>query len=78
MHRLICSAYILQKIPAGKWLSCNVVLWGLVTACTASAKSFQGLIACRILLGVFEVRWLPIISPSLLNNCRLRSHLVLS
>lgn len=53
------TAYILQKVPPGKWLGMNVILWGIVTACTASVKSYHGLLASRILLGIFEAALAP-------------------
>jgi MFS family permease len=53
--------YILQKIPAGKWLSFNVAAWGIATACTAAAHSYHTLLVARIFLGIFEAA----IAPSL-------------
>lgn len=46
--------YILNKVPAGKYLGINVVLWGIATACTAAAKDYHTLLAARIFLGIFE------------------------
>ena len=48
------TPYILNKVPAGKWLGANVVLWGIATACTAAAKHYPSLLAARIFLGAFE------------------------
>lgn len=48
------TPFILNKIPAGKWLGANVVLWGIATACTAAAKDYPSLLAARIFLGIFE------------------------
>ncbi|KAJ7486956.1 major facilitator superfamily domain-containing protein [Mycena latifolia] len=48
------TAYIVQKVPPGRWLGINIILWGLVTACSAGVQSYNGLLACRILLGIFE------------------------
>lgn len=53
------EAYILQKVPPGKWLGTNVILWGIVTASTASLRSYRGLLANRILVGVFEASTAP-------------------
>jgi MFS family permease len=53
------EGYILQKVLPGKWLGVNVILWGLVTASTAAVKNYHGLLACRILLGVFEAAMAP-------------------
>ncbi|KAI9681266.1 MAG: hypothetical protein M1817_002548 [Caeruleum heppii] len=56
------NAFILQRVPAGKWLGANVVLWGIATACTAAARNYGGLLAARIFLGIFEAS----IAPSLM------------
>lgn len=55
----IPNALALQKIPAGKWLGANVVLWGIATACTAAADNYAGLLAARIFLGIFEAAIAP-------------------
>ena len=57
-----CPAIVLQRVPVAKWLGANVVLWGIATACTAAAKSYHGLLAARIFLGIFEAA----IAPSLM------------
>ena len=54
-------AYFLQKIPVAKWLALNVSLWGVVTACTAAASDYRGLLIARIFLGILEAA----IAPSL-------------
>lgn len=48
------TPFIVNKIPAGKWLAANVVLWAIVTACTAAAKDYDSLLAARIFLGALE------------------------
>ena len=53
------EAYILQKVPTGKWLGMNVILWGLAVTCTAAVNNYAGLLACRILVGVFEASMPP-------------------
>ncbi|KIM92205.1 hypothetical protein PILCRDRAFT_299 [Piloderma croceum F 1598] len=55
----IPTGYILQKVPPGKWLGMNVILWGMTVGCTAVVKNYHGLLACRILLGVFEAAMPP-------------------
>ncbi|RPA93284.1 MFS general substrate transporter [Choiromyces venosus 120613-1] len=57
----IPTGYLLQKIPAGKYLGANVILWGIATGCTAAANNFTSLVAARVFLGVFEAA----IAPSL-------------
>ncbi|KAL4910495.1 hypothetical protein BDW74DRAFT_171960 [Aspergillus multicolor] len=47
-------AYILVKIRLGKFLAVMVFFWGILLACMTPARSFGGLLACRIFLGVFE------------------------
>lgn len=49
-------------MPPAKWLSLNVVLWGISTACTAAATSYRTLLVARIFLGIFEAA----IAPSLM------------
>ncbi|KAI9670080.1 MAG: hypothetical protein M1829_004807 [Trizodia sp. TS-e1964] len=56
------TGFLLQKVPAAKWLGANVVLWGIATACTAAATNYNSLLAARIFLGVFEAA----IAPSLI------------
>ena len=58
----IPNGLILNKVPAGKWLGGNVVLWGVATACTAAATNYGSLLAARIFLGIFEAA----IAPSLM------------
>jgi len=36
------------------WVMFNFTAWSIVTACTAIAHNFTGLLICRILLGMFE------------------------
>ncbi|CUS12329.1 unnamed protein product [Tuber aestivum] len=51
--------YILQKMPAGKYLGVNVILWGIATACTAAADDFTSLVVARVFLGIFEAAIAP-------------------
>ncbi|KAJ7704498.1 putative MFS transporter [Mycena rosella] len=48
------TGYIVQKVRPGKWLGMNIILWGVVTACTAAVTNYRGLLVCRILLGILE------------------------
>lgn len=59
---LTITGYILNKVPAGKWLGANVLLWGIATACTAAANDYKSLVAVRVFLGIFEAA----IAPSLM------------
>ncbi|PLB46868.1 MFS transporter [Aspergillus steynii IBT 23096] len=47
-------AYILVKVPLGKFLACTTFLWGIALTCMTPANTFGGLLACRLLLGLFE------------------------
>ncbi|KAJ7594767.1 major facilitator superfamily domain-containing protein [Mycena floridula] len=53
------SSYMLVKFPVAKWLFINVFLWGLVVACAGGATNFQGLLASRFFLGIFEATVAP-------------------
>lgn len=46
--------YIIQRVPVAKYLSINIVLWGMVLACHSAARNFVGFLFLRILLGLFE------------------------
>jgi MFS family permease len=46
--------YIIQRVPIAKWLSGNIILWGVTLALQAAMKNFEGLITLRAFLGVFE------------------------
>lgn len=45
---------LLQRLPLGKYLAANIILWGLVLACFAAARSFSGAVALRFFLGLLE------------------------
>ncbi|KAJ5084462.1 hypothetical protein NUU61_009041 [Penicillium alfredii] len=47
-------AYILVKMPLGKFLAVSTLLWGITLSCMTAANSFAGLMVCRLLLGAFE------------------------
>ncbi|KAL4922604.1 major facilitator superfamily domain-containing protein [Aspergillus aurantiobrunneus] len=47
-------AYVLVKIRLGKFLAVMVFFWGISLACMTPARTFGGLLACRIFLGIFE------------------------
>jgi MFS family permease len=46
--------YIIQRVPIAKWLSGNIILWGVALSLQAAMKNFEGLIALRAFLGLFE------------------------
>ncbi|PWY76450.1 MFS transporter [Aspergillus sclerotioniger CBS 115572] len=47
-------AYILVKVPLGKFLACTTLCWGIALTCMTPANSFAGLLVCRMFLGLFE------------------------
>ncbi|KAG8748239.1 hypothetical protein FRC10_007628 [Ceratobasidium sp. 414] len=44
----------LQRFPVGKWMSANIMCWAIALIMHAACKSFGGLLACRIILGICE------------------------
>ncbi|KAJ9136530.1 Thiamine pathway transporter THI73 [Coniochaeta hoffmannii] len=58
----IPNIYLLQAVPAAKWLGLNVILWGTAAACGAAATNYQTLLVSRVFLGIFEAT----IGPSLM------------
>ncbi|KAK5655800.1 hypothetical protein OQA88_5338 [Cercophora sp. LCS_1] len=48
------SNLLLKKLKAGIYLPSLITAWGLVCTCIGFTKSFAGLVACRVLLGLFE------------------------
>ncbi|KAF7293058.1 MFS domain-containing protein [Mycena indigotica] len=53
------TGYIVQKVPPGKWLGLNIILWGVVTASTAAVHNFHGLVATRVVIGILEAATTP-------------------
>ncbi|KAJ7507107.1 major facilitator superfamily domain-containing protein [Mycena galericulata] len=53
------TGYIVQKVRPGKWLGVNIILWGVVTACTAAVKNYHGLVATRVMVGILEAATAP-------------------
>jgi hypothetical protein len=47
-------AYILVKVPLGKFLAATTLLWGISLTCMTAANTFPGLLVCRMFLGLFE------------------------
>ncbi|KAJ7030617.1 major facilitator superfamily domain-containing protein [Mycena alexandri] len=53
------TGYIIQKVRPGKWLGFNIILWGVVTACTAAVTNYHGLVATRVMIGILEAATAP-------------------
>lgn len=51
--------YIIQRVPMAKWLSLNIILWGITLALHAATKQFVGLVVLRGFLGGFEAACQP-------------------
>ncbi|KAF7310273.1 MFS domain-containing protein [Mycena indigotica] len=48
------SNLILKKVGPHRLLPTMLTLWGVVTACQGTLKSYSGLLACRFFLGLLE------------------------
>ncbi|KAL3448371.1 major facilitator superfamily domain-containing protein [Aspergillus insuetus] len=53
------SNIILKKVRPSIWLSFLIIAWGTVMTCMGVVKNFQGLVACRVILGIFEAGFFP-------------------
>jgi MFS family permease len=54
---LVCaypSNVVLQKLPIGKFVAGNLMLWGAILMLTCVAKNFAGIMALRFVLGGAE------------------------
>ncbi|KAL0936815.1 allantoate permease [Colletotrichum truncatum] len=52
-------AWLLVKLPIGKFTSCMVAFWGVTLSCMAAAHNFGGLLTARFFLGAFEASVAP-------------------
>lgn len=55
----VLSNYVLKLVKPHIWLSCMILLFGVVTICMAYSRNFGGLIVCRLFLGIFEAGSFP-------------------
>ncbi|PBK69556.1 MFS general substrate transporter [Armillaria solidipes] len=53
------TTYLIQRLPVGKYVSINTIIWGTLVALTAACKNFGGLVTVRFLLGVAEAAITP-------------------
>ncbi|OJD09418.1 hypothetical protein ACJ73_10334, partial [Blastomyces percursus] len=60
---ILFVGYVLMQIPSNMlitrvrpsiYMSSWMVIWSIVSACTALVKSYEGMVVCRFLLGVTE------------------------
>ncbi|KAJ9645603.1 hypothetical protein H2204_001184 [Knufia peltigerae] len=45
---------LMQRLPLMKYVSCTVIIWGIVLCCHAGTTSFATLMVARFFLGAFE------------------------
>ncbi|KAI1337568.1 major facilitator superfamily domain-containing protein [Xylariaceae sp. FL0016] len=50
----ICSNLIMQRLPPGKYLAGNIMMWGILLMIQAAVKNFGSLLALRVLSGAAE------------------------
>jgi hypothetical protein len=64
---LMTSPYVIFEFPSNiamkyftpsRWIARIMVSWGIVTCCTAAVTTYEGLIVCRIFLGIAEAGFL--------------------
>lgn len=63
----IPSNIVLKKVRPSIWLSCLILAWGVCMTCMGVVKNFDGLVACRVILGVFEVAIISATCPTSIN-----------
>ncbi|ELQ38358.1 inner membrane transport protein yfaV [Pyricularia oryzae] len=55
----IPSNIILKKVRPSIWLSLLIMAWGITMTCMGFVKNFDGLVATRVVLGIFEAGFFP-------------------
>ncbi|KAL9092398.1 MAG: hypothetical protein Q9159_000906 [Coniocarpon cinnabarinum] len=50
---------LMQRLPLAKYLGVTIILWGIVLACMAALRNYQGAIAVRFFLGLLEASIMP-------------------
>lgn len=53
------SNMLLKNVRPSIYLPSSMIGWGIVTICQGVTASFGGLVACRVLIGVFEAGFYP-------------------
>ena len=46
------ATYIMKRMPIGKFTSGTIICWAIVLALHAAVTNYEGLLACRFLLGL--------------------------
>ena len=50
---------LITRIKPGIYMSAWMLIWAVVSGCTALVQSFGGLVACRFFLGITEAPFYP-------------------
>ncbi|CAC9884598.1 unnamed protein product, partial [Aureobasidium pullulans] len=58
-YNIALFVFFIPRISPSLWLSCIMVLWGIATIGQGLVKSFEGLVAMRVLVGIFEAGLFP-------------------
>ncbi|KAI8803807.1 major facilitator superfamily domain-containing protein [Cladochytrium replicatum] len=53
------SNIMLKYFSPSIWLGRIMITWGIVTMCTAAVSTYEGLVACRVFLGLAEAGFFP-------------------
>lgn len=55
----IPSNMLITRIKPGIYMSAWMLVWAVVSGCTALVQNFGGLVACRFFLGITEAPFYP-------------------
>ncbi|KAK1853174.1 MFS allantoate transporter [Colletotrichum chrysophilum] len=53
------TTYLFRRLPVGKYVSANILAWGVALTCHAATHNYAGLLATRFFLGAFEATVTP-------------------
>lgn len=53
------SNLIMKRVSPPVWIGSIMVCWGIITACAAAVKNFEGLLCVRLALGFAEAGFFP-------------------
>lgn len=53
------SNLVVKRATPPRWIGFIMIVWGAVSTCMGLVQNFAGLVACRVLLGIFEAGFLP-------------------
>ena len=66
---ILFPTYVLFELPSNlvlkhyvrpsRWIAFNTTCWGLIATLSGLTQSYEGLLACRVLLGLFEAGLFP-------------------